>query len=588
MKRTGAEIIMTLLERQGVTTVAGVPGGANLPMYDALHGSRLRHVLARHEQGAGFIAQGMARVTGQPAVCFGTSGPGATNLVTAIADAKLDSIPLVAITGQVPRAAIGTDAFQEIDTYGVTLPITKHNWLVQSAEELLHVVPAAFRIAASGRPGPVVIDVPKDVQQETIDVDALPDPGRPDAPAAPDPDAVAAAARLVNEADRPVILAGAGVIVANAAAAVRAFAEAIDAPVASTLHGLGVLPPEHPLALGMVGMHAAPFTNLVLDECDLLLALGMRFDDRAIGKAAAFCPNARIVHVDVDRSELGKIKRPTVGIHGDVGRTIEAALPRLERRSRTAWTARVRAIRNEHPLATAPSPEPTDPYRIIDDVAAWAGDDAIVTSDVGQHQMWVAQRFPFRRPRQWLTSGGLGTMGFGLPAAIGAALAAPDRRVVCFTGDGSLLMNVQELATAVEERVSVKIVLLDNGHLGLVRQQQELFYGERYVASRFHTEPDFTMLARAFGMDAVDLGSATEPERALDDALRGPGPALVRVPIPRTENVYPMVPPGAANRDMIRRPGLQPAAPDVPGDVAGAERGEHGLREGRAVPHVAA
>jgi acetolactate synthase I/II/III large subunit len=551
MKMTGADLIMRLLERQGIETIAGVPGGANLPLYDALRSSRIRHVLARHEQGAGFIAQGLARATGNPAVCFGTSGPGATNLLTAIADAKLDSIPLVAITGQVPRPMIGTDAFQEIDTYGLTIPITKHNYLVRSASELLDIVPDAFRVAASGRPGPVVVDVPKDVQNETAEFTCLPAPSTADAaPRSSEADVVRAAA-LINQAKRPMLLVGAGVIMSGASAALRELAETASLPIAATLLGLGVMPSEHPLFLGMVGMHAARCTNLVLEECDLLIALGMRFDDRATGKAAAFCPQAQILHVDIDASELGKIKQPFLGIAADVGEWLRALRPHLTQRSRREWIARMQTLRLAHPLVTPGSDDPLQPYGIIRHTAALVGRDAIVTSDVGQHQMWVAQAFPFARPRQWLTSGGLGTMGFGLPAAIGAALAFPDRPVVCFTGDGSLLMNVQELATAAEERANVKVILLNNGHLGLVRQQQQLFYGGRYHASRFHAEPDFAAVARAFGMTAFDLGACDDPMATLARGIHADGPCLINVPIAAEENVYPMVPPGAANRDMI-------------------------------------
>ena len=551
MKTTGAELLMRLLERQGITTIAGIPGGASLPLYDALRASTIRHVLARHEQGAAFIAQGMARATGRPAVCFGTSGPGATNLLTGIADAKLDSIPLIAVTGQVPRAMIGTDAFQEIDTYGLTVPITKHNYLVRSAAELLEVIPDAFRVATSARPGPVVIDVPKDVQLAAVELDAFPEPGRPDPPPRLDPDALARAAALLNEAERPVLLVGAGVIAADASAVLRRVAERVAAPVAATLLGLGAMPHDHPLFLGMVGMHAARGTNLVLEECDLLVGLGIRFDDRATGKVAEFCPRARVVHVDIDPSELGKIKRPTVGLVADVRAALEALEPLLATAPRPAWRSHAAALRAAHPLVMPEADDPCSPYGIVRHTAALLGADAVVTSDVGQHQMWAAQAYPFSRPRQWLTSGGLGTMGFGLPAAIGAALALPDRPVACFTGDGSLLMNIQELATLAEERAPVKVILLDNGHLGLVRQQQELFYGRRYHASRFQSEPDFAAIARGFGIAAHDLGATREPLAVLARALGTPGACLVRVPIARSANVYPMVPPGAANRDMI-------------------------------------
>src|SRR5215469_11300947 len=353
---------MRLLERQGIAIVAGIPGGASLPLYDALRASTIRHVLARHEQGAAFIAHGMARATGAPAVCFGTSGPGATNLLTGIADAKLDSIPVIAVTGQVPRGMIGTDAFQEVDTYGLTVPITKHNYMARSAGELLDIVPDAFRMATSGRPGPVVIDVPKDVQTETVEFARLSEPGRPDRPPAADPADIARAAALLNAAERPVLLVGAGVIVSGAAPALRRLAERANIPVAATLLGLGVLPDEHPLFLGMVGMHAARSTNLVLEECDLLIGLGIRFDDRATGKASEFCPRARILHIDIDQSELGKIKQPTLGLVADVGEALHDLLPLVIPNDRRAWRSRVSALRATHPLVTPGADDPCEPY----------------------------------------------------------------------------------------------------------------------------------------------------------------------------------------------------------------------------------
>jgi len=548
----GAQIAVRLLERQGVRLVAGYPGGAILPIYDALGQSdTIRHVLPRHEQGAGFIAQGMARVSGEVAVCLASSGPSATNLLTAIADAKLDSIPLVAITGQVPRPMIGTDAFQEVDIYGMSLPITKHNFLVSSTEELLEVIPRAFAIAASGRPGPVLIDIPKDVQSRSIEVDSWPAPGGRTLPAAADGMALTEAAALIGAARRPILYLGGGVIHAGAADLAVALAEKASLPTVMTLMALGAMPVDHPLSLGMLGMHGAPCANLALEECDLLIAVGARFDDRATGKVAAFCPQAKIVHIDIDAAELDKIKSAHVGIVADLGEALARLLPRIPENPRTAWIARTRQLQEQHPQPLPGLGDPRSHFGLIRCVAACVDDDAIVVTDVGQHQMWVAQAYPLRRPRQWLTSGGLGTMGFGVPAAIGAALAAPQRTVICFTGDGSILMNIQELVTAAEVGANLKIVLMDNAALGLVHQQQSMFYGQGPFASEFQLQPDFIGAARAFGIAALDLGQAANPLAALAEAFARPGPCLIRARIDATQKVYPMVPPGAANRDMI-------------------------------------
>jgi acetolactate synthase-1/2/3 large subunit len=549
---TGAQITVRLLERQGIRIVTGYPGGAILPIYDALgQSTAIRHVLARHEQGAGFIAQGMARTSGEIAVCMASSGPGATNLLTAIADAKLDSIPLVAITGQVPRAMIGTDAFQEVDTYGLTVPITKHNFLVSSAEELLEVIPRAFEIAASGRPGPVLIDIPKDVQNQAIAVADWPEPGGRLLPPPAAGDAIAEAASLINAARRPLLYLGGGVVHSGAAAAAVDLAEKANLPTVMTLMALGAMPVDHPLSLGMLGMHGARYCNLALDECDLLVAVGARFDDRATGKVAAFCPQAKIVHIDIDPAELDKIKAAHVGITADVSEALGRLLPLVSENPRTAWVERIGALKKEFPQEFPGLDDPRSHFGLIRTIAACLDDSAIVATDVGQHQMWVAQGYPLRRPRQWLTSGGLGTMGFGVPAAIGAALAEPQRTVVCFTGDGSILMNIQELVTAGEENVNVKIVLMNNATLGLVHQQQTLFYGARLVASQFKAMPDFVRAAQALGIAAVDLDQAANPCAALMDAITRPGPCLIHASIDAEQKVYPMVPPGAANRDMI-------------------------------------
>lgn len=553
LNTTGAQLIVQLLEAQGVELVAGIPGGALLPLYEALGGqTRLRHVLARHEQGAGFIAQGLARASGRAGVCLGTSGPGATNLVTAIADAKLDSVPLVCITGQVPQHLIGTDAFQEVKTGQIVDSITKANFMARSAAELVDLVPEAFRIAETGRPGPVLIDVPKDVQREVIEVDAHRLPRRQArACAAPDPLAIRMAADLIAQARRPVLYLGGGVVKSGGWMAARALAERADLPTTTTLMALGALPSDHALNLGMLGMHGAHSTNRVIDECDLLIAVGARFDDRATGRVDAFAPQARVIHIDADRREFGKIRKPTLAIEADARLALEALLAVSPATRREPWRARVRDIEARHPRAWKREHSLGEPYGLIASVAALAGDEAFVTTDVGQHQMWVAQAYPFVRPDRWLTSGGLGTMGFGVPAAIGAALQHPQSTVVCFTGDGSLLMNVQELATLADLQSNVKIVLFDNASLGMVRQQQHLFHRRRFTGSSFERPTDLCAVARAFGIAACDLGETPEPLALLEEVFATPGPALIRMPVSADRQVLPMVAPGRSNIEVI-------------------------------------
>ena len=447
MEICGAELVIKLLEQQGIKIICGIPGGSNLPIYDALRDSSIRHILARHEQGAGFMAQGMARTTGKAAVCMGTSGPGVTNLLTAIADARLDSIPVVAITGQVTSSLIGTDAFQEVDTYGLTIPITKHNFLVQSASDLLEVIPEAFRLAESGRPGPVVVDIPKDVQKEIIEISGLPKPAGEIQPAKCDQGQIQQAISMINNARRPVIYAGGGVVAANASADLVKFARKNSIPVVTTLMGLGAFPHDDPNYLGMLGMHGSRSTNMIMEEADLIIALGVRFDDRAVGKACEFCKHADILHIDIDRSEIGKIKSSNLSIVGDVGHVLCELIENVDSSIRIGWSARLASLRMMHPDVRPDEDDTFHPLNIIRVMGETLPADAIITTDVGQHQMWVAQGYPFREPRTLLTSGGLGTMGFGLPNAIGAALAKPDKKVVCVSGDGSFLMNIQELAT---------------------------------------------------------------------------------------------------------------------------------------------
>jgi acetolactate synthase I/II/III large subunit len=551
MKLNGAEIIIQALERQGIKIIAGIPGGANLPIYNALYKSHIRHILARHEQGAGFIAQGMARTTGKAAVCFATSGPGVTNLITAIADAKLDSIPLVAITGQVASSMIGTDAFQEVDTFGMTLNITKHNYLVKDVRDLPYITGEAFRIAETGRPGPVLIDVPKDVQLAEIDFDHW-----PDAPSGPDrsdicAEKIAEIARIINTAQRPLIYAGGGIVHAHAAEALYELARKNSIPVALTLMGLGVFPPHDPLYLGMLGMHGTPCTNHILDEIDLLLAFGARFDDRAIGKVREFCPQASIIHIDIDGSEIDKIKRSTISLTADIKDALDHLTPLIEDNRREKWSKRIAAIKDEHPLPSPQFNDPLNPLNLIRSISAIADRDTIITTDVGQHQMWVAQGYPFSAPRTFLTSGGLGTMGFGLPTAIGAALANPDRQVICITGDGSIQMNIQEMATLAELGLNVAVIIMNNQHLGLVRQQQELFFNGNYIASKFDSRLDFAAIGRQFGIRGITLSETIDPVKTMEAMLKEKGPCIIDAPIHYCENVFPMVPPGAANREMI-------------------------------------
>ncbi|HDS6458281.1 TPA: acetolactate synthase large subunit [Morganella morganii subsp. morganii] len=550
-RMTGAELIICMLEQHGITSVSGIPGGAALPLYDALGNSRIRHILARHEQGAGFIAQGIARTTGKAAVCISSSGPGATNLMTAIADAKLDSVPLVCITAQVSSPMIGTDAFQEVDTYGMSIPITKHNYLVRNVQDLPGIIADAFRIAESGRPGPVWVDVPKDVQAAIIEIDELP----PIMPKDPlplfDAEKVTEAAAMINQAKRPILYIGGGIVASQSQQLVQSFAERAGLPTTMTLMGLGTIPQQHPLYLGMLGMHGARYTNMILQESDLLIVVGARFDDRAIGKAEQFCPDAKIIHVDIDRAEISKIKQPDIAINADAGQVLAMLLPQIEVNTRQAWNDHITQIKQEFPLEQINKSDPLSHFGLIAAVADAVDNDAIITTDVGQHQMWVAQAYPLCRPRQWLTSGGLGTMGFGLPAAIGAALAEPSRKIVCFTGDGSIMMNIQEMATAAEHNLDIKIILMNNQALGMVHQQQTLMFNEHIVASAYPYQTDFVTIAKGFGLHTCDLNKESDPHAALQAAIERPGPCLIHALIDVSEKVWPMVLPGDANIDMV-------------------------------------
>jgi acetolactate synthase-1/2/3 large subunit len=536
---TGAEWIVERLEDHGIRVVAGVPGGAALPLYDALgRSTQIRHILARHEQGAAFIAHGIARSTGKPGVCLASSGPGATNLLTAIADAKLDSVPLIAITGQVPTALIGTDAFQEVDTIALARPITKATYFVGDAREIGDVFDAAFAAAINGRPGPVLIDVPRDVQLTRIQRSTRQGVSVRTHAQQNNDRAYDMAAAMIATSQKPLLYVGGGVVKAHAQTILRELSEREQIPVVTTLMALGVMPDGHPLNLHMLGMHGARYTNRAVHECDLLIAIGARFDDRATGRVADFAPAAR---------EPGKIRRPDLGIVDDALTATRALLDRSRLRRRRSWLNRIQALRREYPMVRSAGSGADEAHRLIRALATAAGSDACVTTDVGQHQMWVAQSYPFERADRWLTSGGLGTMGFGLPAAIGAALAQPEITVLCFTGDGSLLMNIQELATLAELQLNVKIILFDNAALGLVHQQQQLFYAGALVASRYQRPSDFLTIARSFGVPAVDVNDVDD----LRASLQQRGPLLLRKVIDANAHVMPMVAPGAANIDAL-------------------------------------
>jgi len=551
MKLNGAEITIKLLEQFGIKTIAGIPGGANLPLYNALTNSTIQHILARHEQGAGFIAQGMARTTGQTAVCLATSGPGVTNLVTAIADAKLDSVPLVAITGQIPYSMVGSDAFQEIDTYGITLGITKHNFLVRSAAELLTIIPEAFYIAESGRPGPVLIDIPKDVQKEIIEINHWPKKRAIQREVTISNNMIEQAVELLRASEKPVLYVGGGIISSQGTTPLIELAHKNSIPVATTLMGLGGYPSDDELFMGILGMHGAKYTNYAFYESDLILAIGVRFDDRAIGNANEFCKNAKIIHIDIDPSEINKIKQASLCIEGDAKDALEKIAQMIEVNDRKEWVDRVNILKKENPLYEGLENKPEHPVNVLKNIYNIVEKDAIICTDVGQHQMWVAQCYPIHKPRTLLTSCGLGTMGFGLPAAIGAALENPDKTIICFTGDGSILMNIQELATMADFNLNIKVIVLNNGHLGLVRQLQEMFYEKKYIATKFVTNPDFTMIAKGFGINSYDLSFEEDYLSHLRELLTNKGGCLINIPTDSSELVLPIVSPGSGNHVMI-------------------------------------
>ncbi len=540
---TVAEALVQCLERENVQVVFGYPGGAILPVYDALyHSTKIKHVLVRHEQGAVHAAEGYSRVSGKVGVCIATSGPGATNLVTGIANAYMDSVPLVLFTGQVPTAQIGTDSFQELDITGITMPITKHNYLLKDPQKLAVVVKNAFHIASTGRPGPVLIDIPKDVAQATV---SFKYPStvhlRGYKPTYKGhPSQIAEIAKLIAKARRPVIYAGGGILASNASEDLLEFAEAISAPVTNTFMGLAGFPGDHPLFLGMLGLHGTRYANLAITECDLLIGLGARFDDRVVMNINEFAPQATVIHVDIDPAEIGKVIPTNVPLVGDVKLILKALIPLLEKVDRSEWLSRIKSLKEQYPLSYNRDCG-LKPQFIIEQLWNCTRGDAIIVTDVGQHQMWVAQYYRFREPRTLVSSGGLGCMGFGLPASLGASLGAPGKSVILVTGDGSFQMTMQELGTMMEQGISVKIIIMNNYVLGMVRQLQEFYCQGRYMAVNFSFHPDFEILARAYGITGYTFRTEQEVIQGLPEALAKPGPAIINCIIPSEENVSPMV-----------------------------------------------
>jgi len=554
MKKTGAQLLIDLLISRGVDTCFGYPGGAILPFYDELYHSKIRHILVRHEQAAVHMAEGYARVTGKPGVVIVTSGPGATNTVTGLADAKLDSIPIMIISGQVPTAAIGTDAFQEADIFGITIPITKYNALVQDVDDLAAVFEEAWTMMTKGRPGPVLIDLPKDVQ--LAETETLAAEHRLGAHHVNVPEIAGDLkdfAEALNRAKKPLLLVGGGAINSQAAQEVRELAEKAMAPVSTTLMGKGAFPGTHLLSLGMPGMHGTAFANKAILECDYLLSLGCRFDDRIAGKTDDFAPDAVRAHIDIDSAEFNKRVVVDHLLQGDLKDVLRRLLPYVEKKDRSDWVHHLEEYKQRFPLEFEDDEQTVKPQRILHRLYEKTKDrNAIVATDVGQHQMWTAQYYEIDEPNRWLTSGGLGTMGYGLPAAIGAQFAKPDDLVICITGDGSYQMCIQELATIAQYKLPVKIVLLNNSFLGMVRQWQELFHGERYSESEWQYNPNFIKLAEAYGIHGKRIVAADEIEEGLDFLLQTNGPALLEAVIPSEEKVFPMIAAGKSQRDMIQ------------------------------------
>ncbi|MDD8059909.1 MULTISPECIES: acetolactate synthase 2 catalytic subunit [Shewanella] len=549
-KMRGADAVIKVLAAHGVTTVFGYPGGAIMPIYDALYGSPVEHLLSRHEQGAAFAAVGYARASGKTGVCFATSGPGATNLVTSLADALLDSVPLVAITGQVSTAVIGTDAFQEIDVLGMSLSCTKHSFMVTDINELIPTLYRAFEVAAEGRPGPVLVDIPKDIQIAELEY-KTPLQSVADEPHATQTE-LDAAIELLTQAAKPMLYVGGGVGMAGAVSHLREFIDVTGIPSVATLKGLGSISHGTKGYLGMLGMHGGKGANLAVQECDLLIVVGARFDDRVTGRLASFASNAKVLHLDIDAAELGKLRQAEVAIAADLRQVLPALTAAVKGKvAINQWQAEVDALARQHQWNYQHPGELIYAPAMLRRLANKLPEDSVVACDVGQHQMWVAQHMWFRRPEDHLSSAGLGTMGFGLPAAIGAQVARPDATVVTVSGDGSFMMNVQELTTIKRRKLPVKILLIDNQKLGMVKQWQQLFFEERYSETDLSDNPNFVLMASAFDIPGRTINHADQVEQALDEMLNSSGPYMLHVAIDDAFNVWPLVPPGASNSDMM-------------------------------------
>ena len=551
-KVNGARALIKCLEEEGADTLFGYPGGQVIPFYDELYDSDLHHILVRHEQAAAHAADGYARVTGKTGVCISTSGPGATNLVTGIATAYMDSVPMVALTGQVPQFLIGNDAFQEANITGITQPITKHNYLVQDANELPRIMKEAFHIASTGRPGPVLVDLPKDVQNSEIEFyypEKVELRGYKPTYKGNLQQIKRAAGEIANST-RPIIYAGGGVISSNASAELVQFAETIMAPVTTTLMGIGAIPTDHFLNIGMLGMHGSKYANYAVQESDLIIAVGARFDDRVTGKLESFAPNARVIHIDIDPAEISKNVPVHIPIVGDAKEILRALAKYVKCCRSEAWIAKVNEWKKEYPLTYRKDSKVIQPQFVVEEISA-ACKDAIIVTEVGQHQMWAAQFFKYSEPRTFLTSGGLGTMGYGYPAAIGAKVGRPDKVVIDISGDGSFQMNSQELATAVQNDIPVVAVIMNNGYLGMVRQWQELFYNSRYSCTDISGSVDFVKLAEAYGALGLRAERPSEVRPAIEEAIKSGRPAVIDVIIEPEANVSPMVPAGAAINEIL-------------------------------------